>query len=146
MTSTLPAAQQPQWPDPAALAEAVSTLATYPPLVFAGECDVLRTRMASAARGEAFVLQGGDCAETFASATADNIRDRIPELTDREIEVLRLVATGMSYKEIAAELFISHRTVQNHVQNTLGKLHMHNRVELVRFAISRGLETDIRAE
>jgi 3-deoxy-7-phosphoheptulonate synthase len=77
VTSTLPAAQQPEWPDPAALAEAVATLATYPPLVFAGECDVLRTRMASAARGEAFVLQGGDCAETFASATADNIRDRI---------------------------------------------------------------------
>ena len=67
-------------------------------------------------------------------------RDRIPELTEREIEVLRLVATGMSYKEIAAELVISHRTVQNHVQNTLGKLHMHNRVELVRFAIARGLE------
>lgn len=72
---------------------------------------------------------------------AGDDRDRIPELTDREVEVLRLVATGMSYKEIAAELVISHRTVQNHVQNTLGKLHMHNRVELVRFAISRGLET-----
>ncbi|MEO7422702.1 MAG: response regulator transcription factor [Ornithinibacter sp.] len=66
----------------------------------------------------------------------------IPELTDREIEVLRLVATGMSYKEIAAELFLSHRTVQNHVQNTLGKLHLHNRVELVRFALSRGLEDE----
>jgi len=64
----------------------------------------------------------------------------IPELTDRETEVLRLVATGMSYKEIAAELVLSHRTVQNHVQNTLGKLHLHNRVELVRFALSRGLE------
>jgi DNA-binding NarL/FixJ family response regulator len=47
----------------------------------------------------------------------------------------------MSYKEIAAELFISHRTVQNHVQNTLGKLQLHNRIELVRFAIARGLET-----
>ena len=66
----------------------------------------------------------------------------MPELTPREIEVLRLVATGMSYKEIAAELFLSHRTVQNHVQNTLGKLHLHNRVELVRFALARGLEDD----
>ena len=56
--------------------------------------------------------------------------------------MLRLVATGMSYKEIAAELFLSHRTVQNHVQNTLGKLHLHNRVELVRFALARGLEDD----
>ncbi len=73
----LPAAQQPVWPDAEQLADAIATLATYPPLVFAGECDVLRTRMAAAARGEAFVLQGGDCAETFASATADNIRDRV---------------------------------------------------------------------
>ena len=73
----LPAAQQPDWPDAAQLADAIATLATYPPLVFAGECDVLRSRMAAAARGDAFVLQGGDCAETFASATADNIRDRV---------------------------------------------------------------------
>jgi len=65
----------------------------------------------------------------------------IPELTARETEVLKLVATGMSYKEIAAELFISHRTVQNHVQNTLRKLQMHNRIELVRFAIAKGLDT-----
>lgn len=65
--------------------------------------------------------------------------DPAPELTEREVEVLRLVATGMSYKEIADQLFISHRTVQNHVQNTLTKLQMHNRVELVRYAIDRGL-------
>ena len=69
----------------------------------------------------------------------------IPELTARETEVLRLVATGMSYKEIAGELFLSHRTVQNHVQNTLGKLHLHNRVELVRFALAHGLEDEDRA-
>jgi DNA-binding NarL/FixJ family response regulator len=61
-------------------------------------------------------------------------------LTERETEVLRLVATGMTYKQIAAHLFISHRTVQNHVQNTLGKLQLHNRVELVRFAIAKGLD------
>ncbi|MEO8827880.1 class II 3-deoxy-7-phosphoheptulonate synthase [Lapillicoccus sp.] len=73
----LTAGQQPEWPDAAAVQAAVATLASYPPLVFAGECDILRDRLASAARGEAFVLQGGDCAETFASATADNIRDRI---------------------------------------------------------------------
>ncbi len=65
-----------------------------------------------------------------------------PQLTERETEVLKLVATGMSYKDIAAQLFISHRTVQNHVQNTLGKLQMHNRVELVRYAISKGLHRD----
>jgi len=73
----LGAAQQPEWPDAGAVRDAVSTLSSYPPLVFAGECDVLRDRLAAAARGEAFVLQGGDCAETFASATADNIRDRV---------------------------------------------------------------------
>ena len=75
--ATLVAGQQPLWPDAGAVRTAVDTLAAYPPLVFAGECDLLRDRMASAARGEAFVLQGGDCAETFAAATADNIRDRI---------------------------------------------------------------------
>ena len=65
----------------------------------------------------------------------------VPELTRREVEVLKLVATGMSYKQIGAHLFISHRTVQNHVQNTLNKLQLHNRIELVRFAIAKGLDT-----
>jgi DNA-binding NarL/FixJ family response regulator len=62
-----------------------------------------------------------------------------PRLTDRETEVLRLVAKGVSYKEIAERLGLSHRTVQNHVQNTLNKLQLHNRVELARYAIERGL-------
>jgi DNA-binding NarL/FixJ family response regulator len=64
----------------------------------------------------------------------------VPQLTERETEVLRLVAKGLSYKQIAQRLVISHRTVQNHVQNTLGKLQLHNRVELVRYAIERGLD------
>lgn len=63
-----------------------------------------------------------------------------PRLTERETEVLRLVAKGLSYKQIAERLVLSHRTVQNHVQNTLSKLHLHNRVELVRYAIERGLD------
>jgi DNA-binding NarL/FixJ family response regulator len=67
-------------------------------------------------------------------------RPGVPQLTDRETEVLRLVAKGLSYKQIAERLVISHRTVQNHVQNTLGKLQLHNRVELVRYAIERGLD------
>jgi DNA-binding NarL/FixJ family response regulator len=66
----------------------------------------------------------------------------VPKLTDRETEVLRLVAKGLSYKQIAERLVISHRTVQNHVQNTLGKLQLHNRVELVRYAIEQGLDDD----
>ena len=66
--------------------------------------------------------------------------EQAPELTPRETEVLRLVAKGLAYKQIARRLTISHRTVQNHVQNTLTKLHLHNRVELVRYAIDRGLD------
>jgi DNA-binding NarL/FixJ family response regulator len=63
-----------------------------------------------------------------------------PRLTDRETEVLRLVATGLSYKQIAERLVLSHRTVQNHVQNTLRKLQLHNRVQLVRYAFEQGLD------
>lgn len=66
--------------------------------------------------------------------------DGAPALTPRETEVLRLVAKGLAYKQIAQRLSISHRTVQNHVQNTLTKLHLHNRVELVRYAIDQGLD------
>jgi len=73
----LVAAQQPTWPDQAKLEEVRATLATYPPLVFAGEVDILKDRLAQAASGKAFLLQGGDCAETFADATADRIRNRV---------------------------------------------------------------------
>jgi DNA-binding NarL/FixJ family response regulator len=70
-------------------------------------------------------------------ASAD---DPAPKLTERETEVLRLVAKGLSYRQIAERLVLSHRTVQNHVQNTLGKLQLHNRVELTRYAIEQGLD------
>ena len=62
-----------------------------------------------------------------------------PVLTTREVEVLRQVAKGLAYREIAEELFVSHRTVQNHVQNVLRKLQLHNRVELTLYAIDQGL-------
>ncbi|MBE2999092.1 response regulator transcription factor [Nocardiopsis sp. HNM0947] len=65
-----------------------------------------------------------------------------PSLTPRETEVLRLVAKGLAYKQIASRLSISHRTVQNHVQNTLTKLHLHNRAQLVRYAIDQGIDGD----
>jgi DNA-binding NarL/FixJ family response regulator len=64
----------------------------------------------------------------------------VPQLTERETEVLRLVAKGRSSRQIAELLVISHRTVQNHVQNTLTKLQLHNRVELARYAIEQGLD------
>jgi DNA-binding NarL/FixJ family response regulator len=64
-----------------------------------------------------------------------------PRLTEREAEILRMVGTGISYKQIAERLVLSPRTVQNHVQNTLNKLQLHNRVDLVRYAIEHGLDT-----
>jgi DNA-binding NarL/FixJ family response regulator len=76
----------------------------------------------------------------LATAPADAGPDA-PRLTERETEILRLVATGLSYKQIAERLVLSHRTVQNHVQNTLNKLQLHNRVELARYAIERGLDS-----
>ena len=68
--------------------------------------------------------------------------DDTPQLTERETEVLKMVAKGMSYKQIAERLVLSHRTVQNHVQNTLRKLQLHNRVQLTRWAIEQGLDGD----
>jgi len=73
----LPAAQQPAWPDAAELAIAQAQLANMPPLVFAGECDTLTDRLAEVANGNAFVLMGGDCAETFVANTADSIKARL---------------------------------------------------------------------
>ncbi len=71
------AAQQPSWPDQAALDTAVARLRKVPPLVFAGECDELKGKLAAVTRGEAFLLQGGDCAETLEGATADNVRAKL---------------------------------------------------------------------
>jgi 3-deoxy-7-phosphoheptulonate synthase len=73
----LGAAQQPTYPDQAAVDAAVTRLRSFPPLVFAGECDELKEKLAAVSRGEAFLLQGGDCAETFAGVTADNIRNKL---------------------------------------------------------------------
>ncbi|MFI7066667.1 response regulator [Kribbella sp. NPDC050124] len=64
----------------------------------------------------------------------------VPKLTERETEVLRLVARGLTARQIADRLVLSHRTVENHVQNTLRKLQLHNRAELVRYAIEHGID------
>jgi 3-deoxy-7-phosphoheptulonate synthase len=73
----LPAAQQPAWPSAEGLLHAQRILEGLPPLVFAGECDELMSRLGVATNGDAFVLMGGDCAETFAANTADSIRARL---------------------------------------------------------------------
>ena len=74
------ALQQPSYPDPEALDSVLAELRRQPPFVFAGEVDDLRTNLAAASRGEAFVLTGGDCAETFSEATADHLRLKIQTL------------------------------------------------------------------
>ncbi len=72
---TKPIEQVPVYPDPAQLAEVEQQLGTFPPLVFAGEARELKAKLARVAQGEAFLLQGGDCAESFAEHGADTIRD-----------------------------------------------------------------------
>jgi 3-deoxy-7-phosphoheptulonate synthase len=84
----LPAAQQPTWTDEAKLQAAREELALLPPLVFAGEVDTLRSRLAAAAEGKAFLLQGGDCAETFADATADRIRNRVKTILQMAVVLM----------------------------------------------------------
>jgi 3-deoxy-7-phosphoheptulonate synthase len=69
--------QQPTYPDPAAVDAVVARLRKLPPLVFAGECDDLTAKLADVAHGKAFLLQGGDCAETFEGSTADNVRNKL---------------------------------------------------------------------
>ena len=72
-----PALQQPTWPDLADLNRALKVLAGFPPLVFAGEARNLTTRLGEVAAGRAFLLQAGDCAESFDALSADNIRDKL---------------------------------------------------------------------
>ena len=76
----LPAAQQPNWPDRSVLEQVSADLALRPPLVVASEVDLLRSRLASVAQGEAFLLQGGDCAETFQTATQADIAGKVKVL------------------------------------------------------------------
>jgi 3-deoxy-7-phosphoheptulonate synthase len=72
--------QQPSWPDDVERDRVVARLRKQPPLVFAGECDNLRAKLAQVAAGKAFLLQGGDCAETFDGVTAENVRNKLQVL------------------------------------------------------------------
>lgn len=107
--------------------------------------DELLAAVDRVARGEAVFspgLAGLVLGEFRRMSTGPRAPDPTAELTDREVEVLRLVAKGLTARQVADRLVLSHRTVQNHVQNTLRKLQLHNRVELTRFAIEQGLDTD----
>jgi 3-deoxy-7-phosphoheptulonate synthase len=79
------AKQQPSYADPAAVDAAVERLRSLPPLVFAGECDELKAKIAAVVRGEAFILQGGDCAETFSGVTAANVRAKLRVLLQMSV-------------------------------------------------------------
>ena len=72
-----PAQQQPDWPNPAALEAALQQIASYPPLVFAGEARSLQSALGQVAAGNAFLLQAGDCAESFEEFSANNIREKL---------------------------------------------------------------------
>ena len=88
-----PAAQQPEWPDEAALADALDQLRSLPPLVFAGEARNLKAALHKVASGEAFLLQAGDCAESFADFSADAIRDKLKIIL--QMSVVLTYAAGM---------------------------------------------------
>jgi DNA-binding NarL/FixJ family response regulator len=92
------------------------------------------------AAGSAAEAEGGPAGPAASAGPGRAPGPGQPRLTERETEVLRLVAKGMTYPEIAALLVLSPRTVQNHVQNTLIKLQLHNKAQLVRYALEQGIE------
>jgi 3-deoxy-7-phosphoheptulonate synthase len=88
-----PAAQQPPWPDESALDRALKHLGSLPPLVFAGEARALTAQLAEVAEGKAFLLQAGDCAESFEAFSADAIRDKLKVIL--QMAVVLTYSTGV---------------------------------------------------
>jgi DNA-binding NarL/FixJ family response regulator len=107
-------------------------------LLKSAQADELLDAVRRTAAGEAVFTAGvaGLVLGEYRRTASD---DGAPRLTERETEVLRLVAKGLTSKQAAERLGVSHRTVENHVQNTLTKLQLHNRVELTRYAVDKGL-------
>ncbi len=112
-----PALQMPDYPDAAALAAAETRLSAYPPLVFAGEARDLTAQLARAAEGKAFLLQGGDCAESFAEFKADNIRDTFKVLL--QMTVVLMYGAGMPVVKVGrlAGQFAKPRSAPTETQN-----------------------------
>jgi DNA-binding NarL/FixJ family response regulator len=110
-------------------------------LVKSASADELRSAVERTAAGDPVFTAGlaGLVLGEFRRMTTGEAEVR---LTERETEVLRLVAKGLTYKQIAERLVLSHRTVQNHVQNVLNKLQLHTRYELVRYAVKKGLDAE----
>ncbi|ALG14403.1 response regulator [Kibdelosporangium phytohabitans] len=114
-------------------------------LVKSASAEELVDAVSRTAHGDAVFtagLAGLVLGEYRRMAAAPAEAEAAPKLTDRETEVLRLVAKGMTARQIADRLVLSHRTVENHVQSTLRKLQLHNRVELARYAIEHGLDAE----
>ncbi|KQU36621.1 MULTISPECIES: response regulator [unclassified Rhodococcus (in: high G+C Gram-positive bacteria)] len=112
-------------------------------LVKSASIDDLVSAVQATSRGDAVFtpgLAGLVLGEYRRMAAAPTAAEPPPVLTERETEVLRMVAKGLSAKQIGVRLGISHRTVENHVQATLRKLHLANRVELTRWALEQGLQ------
>lgn len=113
----LPALQQPEWPDPTVLAEVREELSILPPLVFAGEARSLKDGLARVARGEAFLLQAGDCAESFRQFSADTIRDKLKVIL--QMAVVLTYAAGMPVIKLGriAGQFAKPRSSERETQN-----------------------------
>jgi DNA-binding NarL/FixJ family response regulator len=132
--------------EPADVLEAVKAGATGYLMKSASRGELLEA-VARTSRGETVFTPGlagvvlGEYRRIAAERSALPAEDGgAPALTERETEILRLVAKGLGSRQIAERLGISHRTVQNHTQNVLGKLQLHNRVELTRYALERGID------
>ena len=82
---SLHAEQQPKWPDTSVYNKVLTEISTFPPLIFAGEVRTLTNQLADAAKGKSFVIQGGDCAETFSDFKADSIRDKLKILLQMSV-------------------------------------------------------------
>ncbi|MGI8888623.1 MAG: class II 3-deoxy-7-phosphoheptulonate synthase [Nocardioidaceae bacterium] len=113
----LGAAQQPPWPDQAALDVAVTTLRKLPPLVFAGECDELTGQLAEVAAGRAFLLQGGDCAETFEGVTADNVRAKVQVLLQMAVVLTYAAAVPVVKLGRIAGQYAKPRTINTEIRD-----------------------------
>jgi len=115
----LGAAQQPRWPDPVVRDEAVTQLRRLPPLVFAGECDRLRATLARVAAGESFLLQGGDCAETFDGVTADNVGNKLQVLLSMAVVLTYAASVPVVKVGRIAGQYAKPRSVDTETRGTL---------------------------
>lgn len=111
------AAQMPDYPDAAALTEVERTLAGFPPLVFAGEARKLKRTLGEVAKGNAFLLQGGDCAESFAEHSADNIRDFFRVFLQMAVVMTFAAASPVVKVGRIAGQFAKPRSSPNETQN-----------------------------